>query len=239
MNNVKGKLIGISVGPGDPELMTLKAKRMIESSSIIAYPVKEEGEVSLALQIVTSAVDIKGKRILELVFPMNPDHIARKAGRRHAIDTLCSVLAEGQDVCLVTLGDAGVFSTYMRIDLSVSERGYKTCQIPGVTSFCAGAAKARVPLVMGEEGLAIIDSAKNDISLRKAFDDFENIVVMKAFDSISTILDMMKERNIPSDRGVVVSNIGMEDEYVGIMDPDREYGYFTTVIINKKKRWTA
>ncbi|NLN71624.1 MAG: precorrin-2 C(20)-methyltransferase [Thermoplasmatales archaeon] len=239
MNDAKGKLIGVSVGPGDPELMTLKAKRAIESSSVIAYPVKKEGETSFALEIVRSAADISGKEILELVFPMDPDYVVREAGRRHAIDKLCSVLADGQDVCMITLGDAGVFSTYMRIDLSVSERGYETCQIPGVTSFCAGAAKAKVPLISGEEGLAIIDSAKNDGALRKAFDDFDNIVVMKAYDSIPEILYMMREREIPFDRGVVISNIGMDDEYVGGMDPGREYGYFTTVIINKKRRWTA
>ena len=192
MNDAKGKLIGVSVGPGDPELMTLKAKRAIESSSVIDYPVKKEGETRFAI-----------------------------------------------DVCMLTLGDAGGCSTYMRIDLSVSERGYETCQIPGVTSFCAGAAKAKVPLISGEEGLAIIDSAKNDGALRKAFDDFDNIVVMKAYDSIPEILYMMREREIPFDRGVVISNIGMDDEYVGGMDPGREYGYFTTVIINKKRRWTA
>lgn len=235
----KGKLIGMGIGPGDPDLMTIRAKRILDSASVIAYPVRRKGEGSTALSIVRAAVDLTGKRILELEFPMDPDHGVREEGRRDAIDEICSVLDGGEDVCMVTLGDVSIFSTYARIDRSVSGRGYETEEVPGITSFCAGAAKAKMPLVLGEEGLAVVGSAKDNESLIRAMDGFENIVVMKASDSIPRLLELMRERGIPAEAGTVISNIGMDGEYMGPMDPEREYGYFTTVMINRQERWKA
>jgi len=227
-----GKLYGVSVGPGDPELITIKAKKCIESSNIIAYPARQKGEESTALNIVKGAVDISGKRVEEILFEMSPDPSVRKSNYQDAIKKVASLLDKG-DVAMINLGDATVFSTYMHISIDISEMGYETETIPGVTSFCTGAAEAKVPLVMDNEGLAIVPMAKENDKVFKALRDFDNIVVMKAYNSMRALASMMDELSIPYDNAIVVSNVSMSDQYIGKFDPDRKYGYFTTVMIKK------
>ncbi|MDR1404997.1 MAG: precorrin-2 C(20)-methyltransferase [Candidatus Methanoplasma sp.] len=227
-----GKLYGVSVGPGDPELMTIKAKKRIESSDVIAYPVRSYGEDSTALGIVKKCIDISGKRTEEMLFEMNPDPSVRESNYKDAIGKMASLL-DRSDVSMINLGDATVFSTYMHVSQDISELGYETETIPGVTSFCSGASEAGIPLLTDNEGLSVVSMAARNDRVFKALRDFDNIVVMKAFNSMKILASMMDELDIPHDRAIVVSNVSTEDQYVGRFDPDRKYGYFTTVIIKK------
>lgn len=230
-----GKLYGIGVGPGDSGLVTLKARRILDRCDIIAYPVKVPGEGSVAFDIVRPIVDMEGKRIEEFVFSMDPDDSVRMNCRSKAIDRMCALLDQGNDIAMVTLGDVGVYSTYMYIDQEIRERGYETDIVPGIPSFCHGASVAGLPLMIGNEGLAIVPVAKeNSQLLGNSLDNFDNIVVMKAFKSIPIIAKMMDERGIDHSKATVISNVGMPGEYVGPMDLTREYGYFTTVLIKKR-----
>ncbi|MCL1811700.1 MAG: precorrin-2 C(20)-methyltransferase [Methanomassiliicoccaceae archaeon] len=185
-----GKLYGVSVGPGDPELITIKAKRRIESSDTIAYPVKAHGENSTALNIVKKAMDLSGKRIEEILFEMDPDPAVRESNYQSAIKKTASLLDEG-DVAMINLGDATVFSTYMHISMDIFKMGYKTETIPGVTSFCSGAAEAKIPLVIDNEGLAVVPMTKKNDLVFRALRDFDNIVVMKAFNSMKILASML------------------------------------------------
>ena len=230
-----GKLYGIGVGPGDSGLVTLKARRILDRCDIIAYPVKVPGEGSVAFDIVRPIVDMEGKRIEEFVFSMDPDDSVRMNCRSKAIDRMCALLDQGNDIAMVTLGDVGVYSTYMYIDQEIRERGYETDIVPGIPSFCHGASVTGLPLMIGNEGLAIVPVAKeNSQLLGNSLDNFDNIVVMKAFKSIPMIAKMMDERGIDRSKATVISNVGMPGEYVGPMDLTREYGYFTTVLIKKR-----
>lgn len=232
---MSGKLYGIGVGPGDPGLLTLKAKTILESCGIIAYPVKNPGEGSVALDIIKQVIDISEKSIEEFLFSMDPDDSVRERCRAEAMDKMCRLLDNGEDIAMVTLGDVGVYSTYMYIDRDIAERGYETEVIPGIPSFCHGASSARLPLMIGDEGLAVVPMAKGNVKLlENALDGFDNIVVMKAFKSIPVLTEMMEARGIPLRNATVISNVGMDGEYIGPMVPDREYGYFTTVLIKKK-----
>lgn len=232
---MKGKLYGIGVGPGNPDLMTLRAKELLEKAQVIAYPVKKLGEEGVALNIISQRVDVKGKEVVELLFSMNPDDEVRKKCRAEAMEKICGLLDQGKDIAMVTLGDVSVYSTYMYIDRDIQKRGYETEVVPGIPSFCHGAALARLPLMIGEESVAVVSLAKrNNENAEKVLDAVDNLVIMKAFASIPAIVEMLNKRNIPLENATVLSNIGMEDEYLGPLDPNREYGYFTTVLIKKK-----
>ncbi|AGI48179.1 precorrin-2 C20-methyltransferase [Thermoplasmatales archaeon BRNA1] len=232
---MKGKLYGIGVGPGNPDLMTIRAKELLEDSQVIAYPVRKLGEDGTALEIIKKKVDVSGKEVVELLFKMDPDDEVRKKCRAKALEKVCSLLDEGKNIAMVTLGDVAVYSTYMYIDRDVRDRGYETEVVPGIPSFCHGAALARLPLMIGEESLAVLSMAKhNRAKVEKALDCIDNVVVMKAFASIGEIVDMLNQRDIPLSNATVMSNVGMDDEYIGPLDPSREYGYFTTVLIKKK-----
>ena len=229
-----GKLYGIGVGPGDPGLLTLKAKSILDSCGVIAYPVRERGEVSTAFNIVSQVVDVSEKSIEEFLFSMDPDDSVRRRCEQEAMEKMCRLLDNGEDIAMVTLGDVGVYSTYMYIDHAIKARGYETEVVPGITSFCHGAALAGIPLMIGNEGLAVVPVAKeNSALLRDAMESFDNVVVMKAFKSMRVIADVMAENGIPIENATVVSNVGMEGEYIGPMDLDRKYGYFTTVIVKR------
>ena len=232
---MKGKLYGIGVGPGNPDLMTLRAKELLEKAQVIAYPVKKLGEEGVALNIISQRVDVKGKEVVELLFSMNPDDEVRKKCRAEAMEKICGLLDQGKDIAMVTLGDVAVYSTYMYIDRDIQARGYETEVVPGIPSFCHGAALARLPLMIGEESVAVVSLAKrNNENAEKVLDAVDNLVIMKAFASIPAIVEMLNKMNIPLANATVMSNIGMEDEYLGPLDPNREYGYFTTVLIKKK-----
>jgi precorrin-2/cobalt-factor-2 C20-methyltransferase len=230
----KGKLYGIGVGPGDPELMTLRAVKLIEKSGVIAYPVSKRGEEGTALEIVKGAADISGKKIVELLFSMNPDDNVRKKCRADAIGELISILDSGTDVAMITLGDVAVYSTYMYLDKKIREAGFETEAVPGIPSFCSGAASARLPLMIGNESLAVISMAKNNDEIGKALSFSDNVVAMKARNSMDKILDAMESEGLGAENATVVSNVGMDGEYIGPIDRERKYGYFTTVIIKKK-----
>lgn len=149
----RGTLYGIGVGPGDPGLMTVKARELLESAEVIAYPVNRAGGDSTALNIVKGMVDISGKEVIELVFSMNPDKAVRRRCRAEATDRVCSVLSGGRDVAVPVLGDPAIYSTYMYMDREVASRGFPTEVVPGIPAMSSGAARASVPLVMGEESL--------------------------------------------------------------------------------------
>ncbi|MGN1044819.1 MAG: precorrin-2 C(20)-methyltransferase [Candidatus Methanomethylophilaceae archaeon] len=232
---MKGRLYGIGVGPGDPQLLTLKAKEAIERCDIIAYPVKKTGERSTALEIVRPSVDVSSKEIMELLFVMDPSEDVRQNYRDAAMDNMCRAMDDGKDVAMITLGDPCVYSTFMRICNDVGARGYETEVVSGVPSFCHGAAKAGLPLMLAYESLAIVPASEENMPMVSgALDDFENIVIMKAFASIDAIIAMMNEKGIPLECATVMSNIGMDTEYVGPLVAGREYGYFTTVLVKKE-----
>ena len=229
-----GRMYGVGVGPGDPGLLTLRAKEILDSCDIIAYPVKRPGDGSTALEIIRPSVSLEGRDVREFLFSMSPDDRDWKAGHDEAIRSVCSLLGEGKDIAMVTLGDVGVYSTFMYIKEAIEENGYEVEIVPGIPSFCHGAAVAGLPLTLNNEGLAIVPMAKeNSELLSVAMDAFDNIVVMKAFKSIPKIMDMMESKGIPTDAATVISNVGMSDQYIGILDRERSYSYFTTVIIKK------
>lgn len=227
-------LYGVSVGPGDSSMLTLKAAEILKNCDTICYPAKKEGEASVALEIARGAVDLDGKEIVELVFSMDPEDSVRRASEKVALAKLCDVLRSGKDVAFVVLGDIGVYSTYMYIDSMVREAGFRTEIIPGIPSFVYGAAKAKMPLMLGNETFCVIPMAKDNASrLDQALKTQDNIVVMKAFNSIGKIIELMESNDVPLDRATVISNLGLEGEYIGPLAADRKYGYFTTVIIKR------
>lgn len=229
-----GRMYGVGVGPGDPGLLTLRAKEILETCDVIAYPVKHRGEDSTALEIIRPTIDPAGRDIREFVFSMSPDDGDWKAGHDDAIRSICELLSDGKSVAMVTLGDVGVYSTFMYIKEAIEDNGFDVEIVPGIPSFCHGAAMAGLPLVLNNEGLAVVPVAKENTELLSAaMDVFDNIIIMKAFKSISKIYDMMESKGIPIGAATVISNVGMSDQYIGPLDRERSYSYFTTVIIKK------
>ena len=197
---------------------------------------KTAGEESVALNIIKPNVDITSKEVKEYVFSMNPDYAEREKGWKKAFDDIASTLDSGKDVAMITLGDLSIFSTYMRIDQMIKGMGFETALVPGVPSFCHGASLAGIPLTMGEESLVVIPFNTDKFKeLENALSNYENIVVMKAFKHVQEIADLVGSKGYDPSCITVMSNIGMKDQYIGPVVKDREYGYFTTLLIKKEE----
>lgn len=227
-----GKLSGVSVGPGNPGLLTLKARQVLEAAEVIAYPVKTPGGESTALSIIKDIIDLSGKEIVEVLFEMERDQKKREQCRKTAAALLTRYLDQGKDIAMITLGDAAIYSTYTYVHKLVRHMGYETEIVPGISSFSSGAALAQLGLVEGNEGLAVISALKGIDYLENTLKLFENVVVMKAGRKLNEILDFLEAKGLEN-RTMVLCNIGMADEYIGPMDPGRRYGYFTTLIIKQ------
>ncbi len=230
---MKGKLYGIGVGPGDPELMTLKAKRLIEECDIVAVPVKKEGEESVALNIARGAASVPEEKVRRILFTMNKDKAKREECRQAAAEAIMEYLDAGQSVAMPVLGDVGIYSTYSYVHKKLIQAGYEVQMISGIPSFCAGASKANISIVEGNEGFGVIPSLKGIDQVKKAMGVFDNLVIMKVGSHVKEVYDILKAEG-KEDNAIIISNVGMEGEYVGPLLPNREYGYFTTMIIKSE-----
>lgn len=230
---MKGKLYGIGVGPGDPELMTLKAKRLIEECDIVAVPVKKEGEESVALNIARGAASVPEEKVRRILFTMNKDKAKREECRQAAAEAIMEYLDAGQSVAMPVLGDVGIYSTYSYVHKKLIQAGYEVQMISGIPSFCAGASKANISIVEGNEGFGVIPSLKGIDQVKKAMGVFDNLVIMKVGSHVKEVYDILKAEG-KEDNAIIISNVGMEGEYVSPLLPDREYGYFTTMIIKSE-----
>ena len=227
---MKGKLYGIGVGPGDPELLTLKAKRLIGECDYVVVPVKKHGENSVALDIARGAVSIPEEKVKKILFTMSKDKTKWEECHREATREIMGILDEGKTIAMLALGDIGIYSTYSYIHKPLLKAGYDVQMVPGIPAFCAGASRANISIVEGEESFGVIPSLKGLDQVEKALAVYDNLVIMKVGRKVKEVYGLLAARGREKN-AVIVSNVGMEGEYVGPLDPDREYGYFTTMII--------
>lgn len=157
-----GTFYTLGVGPGDPELLTRKACRILSGCPVIAAPRTASGEM-LALDIAKGAVDLTGKEILPLEFAMARQVSARQTGYRKAAEQIAAVLESGRDVAMVNLGDVSIYATaYYVLDV-VRSMGFRTEMVPGVPSFCAVAAALGRSLTEPEAPLHVYPAGKTDL----------------------------------------------------------------------------
>lgn len=222
----KGTLYGLGVGPGDPELLTLKAVRLLKEADIVAVPDKGSGEKT-ALQIVRPFVE--GKELLPCPTPMLRDSTLWDQHHEKIADKICCLLDEGKNVSFITLGDPTIYSTYIYIHKKVVARGYDAELIPGVPSFCAVAAKLGQSLCEKSERLLIVPAS---CDLKDSMDIQANKVFMKAGSSIMQLQQQLRHANL-LEHASMVENCGMADEHIWphFADMTETSGYFSVVVV--------
>lgn len=233
MDNVKkGTLYGVSVGPGDPELMTLKAVRCIEQCPVLAAPQTAAGRM-LALDIAKGAVDVSGKIILPLHFAMSRDSEVLKASHAAAVDAVRAHLDAGRDVALLNLGDVSIYATYGYLEEILTAQGYAAVRIAGVPSFCAAAARLGQSLTGGmEQPLTIAPGCHVEQVLAAPGAK----VLMKTGRRLPKTLDALREHGLLAN-SAMVCNCGLPDEAVfpalTDYDPAQDAGYFATILVKE------
>ncbi len=214
--SVRGKLYGIGVGPGLPDLLTLKAVDLLRRVPVIFVPVKSKGDSSSAMQIISPFLEkMEGQEIKELVFPMTNSAQELEKGWNFAAEEVLQVLEEGKDAAFITLGDSSLYSTYayllefllkLQPDLVVET-------VPGITSFSAAAALLNRALVRGQESLAVLPANRGMEFLEVVLGSFENVVLLKVASVIDDVLDTLKKLG-RLDEAVFISRCGMPGQLV-------------------------
>ena len=227
----QGVLYGVGVGPGDPELMTVRACRTLAACPVIACPRTRQGHM-LALEIAGAAVPLAGKELLPLDFAMTRDPAARQACYDRAAETLISRLAAGRDIALLTLGDVSVYSTFAYLAAPAAARGYAVELIPGVTSFSAAAARLGLSLTEMDKPLRILPAGME--GLEQELDRPGTKVLMKAGSASPRTLALLRERGLLQ-KTALVTDCGLPGERVfpDLTDPPEDIGYFAVFIVKE------
>lgn len=223
----KGVFYGISVGPGDAELLTLKAVRTIEKLQVIATP-RTKGENTLALDIVSQEVDLAGKEILMLDFLMTRDKVKLKQRHCEIANEIKLKLDVGIDVGMLNLGDVSVYSTFSYIMDILLENNYPVEIIPGVTSFCSVAAKLQQSLTTMNEPLHILPG--NNVAEGLKLEGTK--VIMKSVRNIDNVKKAIYDNGLENNVKAV-QNCGLPNEKIcnSLDDISDELGYFTTIVV--------
>lgn len=229
----KGKLIGIGVGPGDPELLTIKALNFLKKVNVICSPRSNSSKPSLALSIIQKYLDEREDKfiILEPIFPMIENNNALKEYWNHAATLIADKLVKGLDVAFITLGDPSIYSTFSYINKIIAAQGFTVEVIPGVASFTGCAATAGVSL--GEKDEIIIIVPKVDERLPRIMDYGDTLVVMKTSRHSKT-LEKMVNQNKRRKEIISVQNCTMEKEKV-LKGFVKDKKYLSTTILKLKK----
>ena len=223
----QGVFYAVSVGPGDPELLTRQACRVLEVCDVIAAPRTKAGRM-LALDIAGGAVDMRGKTILPLDFTMAHDAAVREDSYRTAAAAIEAALAAGRDVAMVNLGDVSVYATAYYILERVRSDGFEVVMCPGVTSFCAVAARLGRSLTRMDEPLHILPGGTN---LNNALALPGTKVVMKSGKAIHETAEALKRHGLLANAGMV-ADCGLETEqvYTDLRQLPEEISYFATIV---------
>lgn len=236
MTPTTGTLYGIGVGPGDPELITLKALKVLERVPHIFASCSTKNNYSLALNIVRS--HLNGAGLEHLPFPMTRDPQALQAAWESNARRVLEVLGTGADAAFVTLGDPLTYSTfgYLLKTMKRLNPSTRIITIPGITSYAAAAALTHIPLTEGEESFFVVSGAMGAARLREVLDKTDNIVMLKTYRHFDDIYRALEELNL-LDRATCISRCGLEGETV-VDDlrslKGRPLPYLSMIIIKKK-----
>ncbi len=218
------------MGPGDPELMTLQAVRILKHCPVIAVPQTGSGG-TVALDIASQAVNLNDKELIMLPFLMVRDRRKLDDSHWQLAGLLRSALDQGQDVAMLSLGDASVYSSFSYMAELLEPEGYPIVVSAGVTSFCASAAALGVSLTKMNQPVHIIPAGADD---GQALTLSGTKVLMKAGKSLPQLIWRLKESN-QLENAMLVQNCGLPDQKILKTIPEDfdTPGYFTTVIVKE------
>ena len=230
---MKGTLYCVGVGPGDPELLTLKALKIIRTCPVLAVPQSRTGVVT-AQGILMKALDgcgitIDDKTVIAMDFPMTRDDQVLKGAHEKAARRLMDELDEGRDVCLIILGCPTVYATSIYVHRLLRQAGYATEIVPGVPSFCAVAAELQQPLCEKDEALIVIPGNHKQRRDLLALDGSK--VIMKPAGKLGPIQDELRDLQL-LDKTAMIERCGLPGETVYEKAADaKDTGYFAVLLV--------
>lgn len=239
MNNT---LYIIGVGPGDPELLTFKAHKVLKACPVIATPKASRNGNSTALSIAQQAVELKGKTIIELHFPMKKVRMGQKPdaevekGWQEAAQAVLSNLDAGNDVAFPTLGDPAIYSTgyYLYQTITEMRPDVQVVFVPGISALSSCSANTLTPICLGDDRLAVIPATFSSDTLKETLLQFDTIVLMKVHKVMDELKKLLAELDL-LEHAVLVEKVGMKEEviYSDLNEITGSIHYFSTILVRK------
>lgn len=228
------RFYGIGVGPGDPELLTLKAAKILNNIDVLLIPQTQKDKKGVAYRIIETFL----KEEIELVyldFPMVSDENRFKAAGEMAAQVIKEQTSQEKNVAFVTLGDPSVYSTYGYI-LKALDKSVEVETIPGITSFCAAAAMANRPLVERDEILSIVPMNASDEQIDQALTHSDAFAFMKLYKREARLMAHLKRHEMEED-GVLVQRCGFPEATVhtDVVKGLSENDDYLTLVLSRKK----
>lgn len=235
----RGVLYGIGVGPGDPELITVKGAKLIGACKHVFVPKARQDGDSVALSIAQQYIGPSAE-IHEVIFPMITDKTELMRRWEESARLISEVLQKGHDACFLTLGDAFLYSTYIYMlrALRIIVPDIEVVTVPGITAFSAAAAASESPIGEGKGNVTIVPTADDLDSLRHALNAGGTLVLMKIGKRLGRILDVLEAAGALG-RSVFVSHVGMENQRI-VTDLEKlrgespEAGYLSIILVRTK-----
>jgi len=232
----------VGVGPGDPELITRKAFHILETTPVVATPKGSKNGNSTALSIVEQAMDLTGREIVHLYFPMQKIH--KKTGPStgvqeawdEAAEQILDFLEQGKDVVFPTLGDPAIYSTGYYLYETILNRKPETRVkfVPGIAAMSSCSAATGVPICLGDDKLAVIPATFAIGEIRDTLQNFDTVVLMKVHRVLDQLIEVLGDLNL-LDHAILVERAGMKDECIHkkLAEIKNEVHYFSTLIVRK------
>ncbi len=238
MNQKTGKLFGIGVGPGDPDLISIKAVRILKQVDVIFAASSSKNSHSLALDIAKEHIP-ESTKIVMLSFPMTRNRKETQKAWLENAKIIIDYVNKGKKAAFITVGDSTTYSTFGYITKVIRKTApdLPIETVPGITSYQAAAARLNIPLVEAEESLLITSGVEGGNRLRNISPLPENVVFLKAYKNAADIAAALEEKGM-LENSVGISRCGMKDEEI-IKDVGefkaRKPGYWTVIIAGKSK----
>ena len=233
-----GIFYGLGIGPGDPELLTIKAKKILQRVDQIFVPRSAQKSDSLAMRIISEY--IKEKRVEEIIFPMTKKKEHLQDFWQQSANTIYGQLSAGSDVAYVTPGDPFIFSTYGYLVkyLADLDQRIEIVTIPGISAFNAASAMGNIPLTMGDEKMAVISLPQNLQELKIIFSLFQTVVIMKIGNGLSSLVEFLKKEGLDHSL-FFIRKIGYPEQFItkniSSLDlNDTKTGHLSVMIIKTK-----
>jgi len=232
-----GTLYGMGVGPGDPELVTVKAAKVLSQCSHVFVPKARIKADSVALAIAKKYIKPESC-VHEVVFPMSNDKEDLQKHWDESAEKVAAVLRTGEDASFLTLGDAFLYSTYIYLVRSLRRilPDVPIETVPGVNAFSAVAALTEMPIGEGKELVTIVPTSDDLGDIQSALDAGGTVVLMKVGRRLEKILELL-DKNKALERSVFVSHAGMKGKEQVVTDlrslygKTKEAGYLSIILV--------
>ncbi len=237
-----GTFYGLGIGPGEPELMSLKAHRLLTEAEVVFVPAKKEGEKSYAVSIAEQFLDFSKQERVDLLFPMTKKKEVLEASWKKAVTKILDLLQRGKSGVFLTEGDPFLYSTfiylYQRLQPLLPEGHLQV--VPGIPALCASAAAGGIPIVDSNDTLVLLPSTYGVEKLQEYLSTFDTVVLMKINSVLQDVLAILENEGVPAKHEVLfVERCGRPEQRIitdiASLKAMEKPNYLSLLIVKKRK----